>query len=100
TAPSLPTLASGGQVEYSLKGTKINSVNPGVFFYWVKVTVGSGTQSVGIGQSITSGNFNTFFALASGFQPVFNASCTTVQGSTISQSNGDVTVTWPAGTGG
>jgi hypothetical protein len=65
----------------------------------VKVTVLAGTQSIVIDQTILSGGFSTFFALSSGFQPVFTTNCAEL-GATISQSNGAVTVTWSAGTGG
>ena len=99
TAPALPTLASGGQLEYALKANRISQVNPGVFTYWVKVTAGAGSKSIVIDQSISSGNFSRPIGIASG-QQVFSAGCTAVQGATISQTNGDVTVTWPAGTGG
>ena len=66
----------------------------------MKVTLLAGTQSIVIDQTILSGGFSTFFALSSGFQPVFTATCAAQPGATISQSNGDVTVTWNAGTGG
>jgi len=55
-----------------------------------------------IDQSILSGGFSRYFAMSSGFQPVFTATCAAQPGATVSfnSSNGDVTVTWNAGTGG
>lgn len=47
-----------------------------------------------------SGGFSTFFALSSGFQLVFTATCAAQPGATIGQSNEDVTVTWNAAAGG
>jgi uncharacterized protein len=99
TAPDLPTLASGGQVEYSVKGNRIGQTNPGNFLYWVKVTVGAGNQSLVVDQSITTANFAQPFSLGAGSK-VFNASCAGVSASTITQANGDATVSWPAGAGG
>jgi hypothetical protein len=45
-----------------------------VFFYWVSVTASAGNNSFTITQTITTGNFNTFFNFASGSN-VFNSSC-------------------------
>ena len=66
----------------------------------MKVTLLAGAQSIVIDQTILSGGFSTFFALSSGFQPVFTTNCAAQPGATISQSNGDVTVTWNAGADG
>ena len=79
-------------VQYSVKNGKINQENPGVFFYWVKITAPAGNNVVVVNQSITTGNFNTLFALASGSN-VYNSSCTNVHGtftqSAIIDRNGD-----------
>ena len=101
TAPDLPTLGSGGQVEYSLKKDKVSQTNPGTFFYWVKVAVGSGARSVVVDQSLLTGNFTQLFSLGSGSQSVYNAACTSVRGASATQAaNGDVTVNWTAATAG
>jgi predicted extracellular nuclease len=101
TAPDLPTLGSGGQVEYSLKKDKVSQTNPGTFFYWVKVAVGAGATSAVVDQSLLTGNFTRLFSLGSGSQPVYNAGCASVRGATATQAaNGDVTVNWTAGAGG
>src|SRR4029078_2463962 len=61
SSPTLDTL------QYSLKGKKINQVNPGVLFYWIKVTATTnGTNTFTINQNITTGNFSTYFGVASG----------------------------------
>jgi hypothetical protein len=90
-----------GFLNYSVAGGKIkNNVTPGVFFYWVSVTVPGGNNSVTITQTITTGNFTGKFALASG-SSVFSSNCNNVS-DTITQNTttGTVTVNFnaPAGT--
>jgi Prealbumin-like fold domain len=86
------------QIQYSVKSNKINQTNPGVFFYWVKVTTTGGLTIFTIDQEITTGNFSTYFAPTSG-SAVFDGNCVKVA-SQLSVSNGDVTVRFnaPAGT--
>jgi hypothetical protein len=95
TLPSLPTLASGGQLEYILKGNTINSVDPGVFFYWVQVTV-AGAQTVTIHQAITSSNFGTYFALASGSFAYNANACGTTVATAMQATAQNVTVALPS----
>jgi hypothetical protein len=70
----------------------------------VKVTAAAGNNTVVVNQSITTGNFNTLFALAYGSN-VYNSSCTNAHGN-FSQSAinnttaGTVTVTFNAPTAG
>jgi hypothetical protein len=87
-------------LNYSVSNGKINNVTPGVFFYWVKVTVPAGNNSFTITQTITTGNFNTFFNTQSGSN-VFDSSCNS-QHPTITQNTttGAVTVQWNAPTAG
>ena len=98
TAQTLDTL------NYSVRNGVIHQVNPGVFFYWVKVTAPAGNNTFVVNQSITTGNFNTLFAIANG-SSVFNSSCTKVN-ATFTQSDinntttGTVTVTFNAPTAG
>ncbi len=91
------TLSSVG---YSVKNGQINQVNPGVFFYWVRVTVPAGNNSFTITQTITTGNFNGLFDTASGSN-VFDSNCNST-GPTITQNptTGSVTVQWNAPTAG
>jgi hypothetical protein len=74
-----------------------------VFFYWVKVTAAAGNNTFVVNQTITTGNFNTLFAIASG-SIVYNSSCTNVHGtftqSSINGTTGTVTVTFNAASAG
>jgi hypothetical protein len=74
--------------QYSLKSntTLINQVNPGVFSYWVKVTAPAGNNTFVINQTITTGNFNTLFSIASGSN-VFGANCVNGLNPTFTQSS-------------
>ena len=92
------TLAS---LQYSLKNGVINQVSPGVFFYWVKVTVPAGNNNFTITETITTGNFSTPFALANGGNNVFDFNCNGVS-NTITQNatTGTVTVSFNAPTAG
>jgi hypothetical protein len=89
-------------LNYSVAGGKVkNNVNPGVFFYWVSVTVAGGNNVVTITQTIQPGNtFTCKFNFASGSQ-VFDSRCNSVS-DTITQDTGTGTVTVsfnaPAGT--
>ena len=94
TAETLSSLS------YKVKNGVISQVSPGVFFYWVKVTVPAGNNSFSIAQTITTGNFNSLFDIASGSN-VFDFSCNS-QHPTITQNptTGTVTVQWNAPTAG
>jgi len=84
-------------LNYSVSGGTIkNNVTPGVFFYWVSVTVPAGNNVVTVTQTITTGNFTGKFDFASG-QNVFNSSCNAVS-STIAQNanTGTATVSFNA----
>jgi len=87
-------------LQYSVTNGVIHNVAPGVFFYWVKVTVPAGNNSFTVTQTITTGNFNSFFDMASG-NNVFDSNCNSVH-PTITQdpTTGTVTVQWNAPTAG
>ncbi len=93
-----------GSVQYSVKNGAISQANPGVFYYWVKVTAPAGNNTFVVNQSITTGNFSTLFGITSG-SIVYNSSCTNVHG-TFTQSSitnttsGTVTVKFNASTAG
>ena len=93
------TLAS---LSYSVSNGKIGqNVTPGVFFYWVKVTVPTAGNNVfTVTESITTGNFSTPFLLGGGSN-VFDLNCNSVS-ETITQNTttGTVTVTFNAPTAG
>jgi hypothetical protein len=90
-------------VSYSVRNGVISQTNPGVFYYWVKVTAPAGSNTFVVNQTITTGNFGTLFAIASGSN-VYNSSCTNVHGrftqSSINNTSGTVTVTFNAATAG
>jgi len=88
-------------LNYSVSGGKIkNNVTPGVFFYWVKVTVPAGPNSFTITETITTGNFTGLFNFTSG-SSAFNPNCGSVS-TTITQNTttGAVTVQFNAPTPG
>jgi hypothetical protein len=104
TATDCSLFNSGGsatlsQLQYSVKAGKINQVSPGVFFYWIKVTAVAGSNTFVLHQAITTGNFSTYFASASGSN-VFTSSCVAVKGANITQSGADTTVTFTASSAG
>jgi hypothetical protein len=97
---SAGTAGTLSRVDYSVRNGNISQVSPGVFFYWVKVTAGAGSNTFTIDQAITTGNFSTFFTVASG-SSAYNSSCTKVNTTIASTSTaGQITVTFNGGTGG
>ena len=90
-------------IQYSVKNGSISQENPGVFYYWVKVTAVAGSNTFVINQSITTGNFSTLFAIASGSN-VYSSSCTSAHAtftqSSINATSGTVTATFKALTAG
>ena len=93
------TAATLSGVNYSVKNGVIGNVNPGVFFYWVKVMVPAGNNTFTITQMITTGNFGPFFAMANGGSNVFDSNCNSLH-PTITQNGGTTTVQWNASTAG
>src|SRR5262249_1411256 len=93
------TSSTLSQVQYSVKSGKISQVNPGVFFYFVRVQATAGANTVTINQAITTGNFTTLFAQTAGSN-VFTAGCPAVHGAPFSQSGGVTTIKFRAATAG
>ena len=88
-------------LNYSVDGGKVkNNVTPGVFFYWVSVTVAPGNNVFTITETITTANFTGKFNFASGSN-VFDSSCNGVS-NTITQNatTKDVTVSFNASVAG
>jgi hypothetical protein len=82
-------------LQYTLRNGVIQQVSPGQFFYWVKVTAPAGNNTFTITETITTGNFDSFFVeLASGSN-VFNSNCASVH-PTITQNGSMVTVRFNA----
>jgi hypothetical protein len=91
------TAATLSNLNYSVSGGKIhNNVTPGVFFYWVSVTVPAGNNVFTITQTITTGNFTGKFNFASGSN-VFNSNCNSVSNTlTQNAATGTMTVSFNA----
>jgi hypothetical protein len=88
------------ELDYIVRNGKVSSVTPGVFFYWVKVTAVAGSNTFTIGQTITTGNFDShFFDQASG-SFVYDSSCNKVSIQTITTSGGVTTVKFTASSAG
>jgi hypothetical protein len=95
TASTLSTL------QYTVRNGKINSVAPGVFFYWVKVTASAGSNTFTIDQSITTGNFDSHFFNKTSGSNVFTSSCVASKPTpTITQTGARTTITFTAGSAG
>jgi hypothetical protein len=93
TSPTLDTL------NYSVESGLISQVDPGVFFYWIKVDAAAGPNSFTSDQEITSRNFGTYFAKTAG-SALWTSTCQKVNSASITQSNGDVTVSFTASSAG
>ena len=64
-----------GSVQYDLNNDLIQRVLPRSFLYWEKVTAPAGNNTIRITQTITTGNFNTFFAGIGNGSNVFDSNC-------------------------
>jgi hypothetical protein len=81
---------------YNVKDGNINSVAPGVFFYWIGVQGSAGSNTFTIQQAITTGNFDShYFSIAAGSN-VFDSSCNAVSGASLTQSGASVSVVFNA----
>ena len=98
TAFNSGTAATLSELNYSIKSGKVTAVNPGVFFYWIKVTAVAGANTFTITQTQDDA-FPHFFDQASG-SFVFNSSCAKVGTQTITTSGGVTTVVFTAPTAG
>ena len=68
-----------GSVQYDVNNDLIQRVLPRNFLYWVKVTAPVGNHILRITQTITTGNFNTFFAAIGNGSSVFDSNCVAVE---------------------
>ena len=84
-----------GSVQYSVNNDLINRFAPGTFLYWVTVTAPAGNNIFTIKQTITTGNFDTFFADVGNGSNVFDSDCVRLQRA-IRQSGDTVTVRFNA----
>jgi hypothetical protein len=86
-------------VQYDLNSGLISRLNPLNFLYWVPVTAPAGNNIVTITQTITTGNFSTFFASNGNGTNVFDSDCV-LQQRQITQSGNTVTVRFNAPSAG
>ena len=68
-----------GSVQYDVNNELIQRVLPSHFLYWVEVTAPAGDNIFRITQTITTGNFNTFFAGSGNGSNVFDSNCVGLQ---------------------
>jgi len=66
-------------VQYSVTDTLIHQVDPDRFVYWVTVTAPAGKNLFSITQTITTGNFNSFFAEIRHGSSVFDSNCVSLE---------------------
>ena len=82
-------------LNYSVKDGKIkNKVTPGVFFYWLSVTVPAGNNVFTVTQTITTGNFTRIFTLRTG--GMCGTPAVTISNTMTQAANGTVTVSFNA----
>jgi hypothetical protein len=94
------TAATLSLLQYTVKSGLINSVAPGVFFYWDGISVPAGSNTFTLRQAITTNNFDShFFAMAAGSN-VFDSNCNAVSGESLTQSGSDITITFNAASAG
>jgi len=93
------TAATLSVLQYAVKNGKVSAVNPGVFFYWVKVSAIAGNNTFTINQAITTGNFDSHFFNHTSGSFAYNSSCTKINAN-ISTSNGITTVSFNANAAG
>jgi hypothetical protein len=68
-----------GSVQYRVSNDLIQRILPHNFLYWVKVTAPAGNNTFQIAQTITTGNFNTFFAGIGNGSNVFDSNCVSLE---------------------
>jgi hypothetical protein len=66
-------------VQYHVSNNSIDRVAPPGFLYWVAVTAPAGNNIFEITQTITTGNFDTFFAAIVNGSNVFDSDCVHLQ---------------------
>jgi hypothetical protein len=90
-----------GYVYYALKGKVINSINPGVFFYYSKITLAGGSFTINVTQS-NNVNWPKLSAQGGSNIILWNSACTKVAGltTTFNTTTGSAVISGsaPAGT--
>jgi hypothetical protein len=94
------TSADLTELFYGVKSRKINSVSPGVLFYYSKVSAPASSFTITVGQTKSSGSF-PYLAVHQGQAVLYSASCTKLAvKAQISNHNGTVTYTVTGATAG
>jgi hypothetical protein len=75
---SSDTAETLSSLQYIVLGNDIHDVRPN-FLYWMKVTAPAGNNTLRITQTITTGNFNTFFAAIGHGSNVFDSNCVSLE---------------------
>ena len=88
-----------GSVQYDVNNGLIHRVLPRNFLYWVRVTAPAGNNTSRITQTITTGNFNSFFAEIGNGSKVFDSDCVPLRRGTTRSGN-TVTVKFNAPSAG
>ena len=77
-----------GQINYSVVGGKIGQgINPGVFFYYTKITTTTPNQVVTVTQSNTSTNNTPLFGILNGQAWLYPADCSSHTSGTVTGPN-------------
>jgi hypothetical protein len=84
-----------GSMQYSVNDGLIHRLAPRGFFYWVAVSAPAGNNALRITQTITTDNFDSFFAVIGNGTNVLDSDCVSLQRS-ITQSGNTVTVRFNA----
>jgi hypothetical protein len=96
---SSDTAETLGGVQYTRKQGLIGRILPRSFLYWVTVTAPAGDNVFKITQTITTGNFTTFFAGGGNGSSVFDSDCVSLE-RTARQSGNTTTIRFNAPTAG
>ena len=88
-----------GSVKYRVNEELIDRVAPGGFRYWVSVTAAAGNNTFKVTQTITTGNFSTFFTANKNAIRVFDSDCVSLE-RTAKQNGDTVTVRFNAPSAG
>jgi hypothetical protein len=79
-----------GQINYPAEraGTIGQGINPGVFFYWTKITTTMANQTVTVSQSNTSTNNAALFGVHQGWDRLYTGNCSSWTAGTVIGANG------------
>ena len=86
-----------GQINYSVDSAgKIGTgINPGVFFYWTKITTTTSNQVVTVSQSNTSTNNAALFGVHQGWDRLYTGDCSSWSAGTVIANGSGASFTVP-----